>query len=100
MNNTFKIIRNFIAIIASQELKIKFWNWLGSPSMQKEKEEVLLEIWNTQQFRADKSTYESFRKFKKNIKDKKSCHITCRHQLGWRSLWNLQAHSAKIFDSP
>ena len=26
-------------------------------------------------------------------------YYSYRHQSGWRSLWSLQAHSAKIFDS-
>ncbi|WP_294626959.1 FecR family protein [uncultured Bacteroides sp.] len=67
MNNTLKIIKSFVAILASHELKVKFWNWLVAPSMQKEKEEALLHLWDTQQFKADKSTYESLRKFKDSI---------------------------------
>ncbi|WP_242358395.1 FecR family protein [Bacteroides acidifaciens] len=80
MNNTFKIIRNFVATIASKELKLKFWSWLVYPSMQKEKEEALLDIWNTQQFEADKSTYEAFCKFKKSIRKNKSHLVISIHR--------------------
>lgn len=45
MSDANKIIHNFMAFIASPDLKNKVWTWLLDPSGKQRKEEALLQIW-------------------------------------------------------
>lgn len=46
MSDAYKIIHNFMAFIASPDLKNKVWTWLLDPSGKQRKEEALLQIWD------------------------------------------------------
>ena len=43
MSDAYKIIHNFMAFIASPDLKNKVWTWLLDPSGKQRKEEALLQ---------------------------------------------------------
>lgn len=65
MSDAYKIIHNFMAFIASPDLKNKVWTWLLDPSGKQRKEEALLQIWDEYRPEADAGTRHSLRKFQK-----------------------------------
>ena len=54
MSDAYKIIHNFMAFIASPDLKNKVWTWLLDPSGKQRKEEALLQIWDEYRPEADR----------------------------------------------
>ena len=64
MSDAYKIIHNFMAFIASPDLKNKVWTWLLDPSGKQRKEEALLQIWDEYRPEADAGTRHSL-SFKK-----------------------------------
>lgn len=79
MSKTYKILHNLISHTFDPELRIKVWQWLVNPSNQKEKEEVLLSIWNEFPTKADANTYRSLKATQEKIRQNQSPHK--RHSL-------------------
>ena len=65
MSDAYKIIHNFMAFIASPDLKNKSVDMAFDPSGKQRKEEALLQIWDEYRPEADAGTRHSLRKFQK-----------------------------------
>lgn len=83
MSKTYKILHNLVNHTFDLELRDKVWQWLISPSKQKEKEEALLSIWEEYPMEATPEIYHSLkatqRKIRKNITPQK--RYTLVHKL-------------------
>ena len=66
MSDAYKIIHNFMAFIASPDLKNKVWTWLLDPSGKQRKRRSASSVYGTNiVLKADAGTRHSLRKFQK-----------------------------------
>lgn len=59
MSKTYNIIKKLVSHPFDPALRNRIWQWLISPSRQKEKEEALFAIWNEYPLEADSSIRQS-----------------------------------------
>lgn len=82
MSKTYKILYNLINHAIDPVLRKRIWQWLVTPSNQKEKEEALFSLWNEISTEADSKTYHSYEatqiKIRQKQKTRKPYHITHR----------------------
>lgn len=77
MSKASKILHNLVNHTFNPVLRNKVWQWLVTPSNQKEKEEALLSIWEEYPTEATADTYRSLKATKRKIKQNTSsgkCH--------------------------
>lgn len=72
MSKAYKILYNLVNHTFNPALRNKVWQWLVSPSNQKEKEEALLSIWEEYPTVADQSTHHSLKATQEKIRQRQS----------------------------